>query len=85
MLAVRDISLISLLLRDGDVHPNPGQSFRIAAKLNILGFTPGKHKKTTHRSASFRGLHPAQNGIEASFDDRIHALLEVIKTAIDET
>ncbi|KNH06335.1 hypothetical protein XU18_2840 [Perkinsela sp. CCAP 1560/4] len=41
MRAVRAINLIALLLRAGDVHPNPGPSLRIAQQ-NILGLTPGK-------------------------------------------
>ncbi|KNH04515.1 Tbingi protein [Perkinsela sp. CCAP 1560/4] len=52
MRAVREFNLSSLLLRAGDVHPNPGPTLRIA-QFNILGFTPGKrlsllHKAITH-------------------------------------
>ena len=52
MRAVREFNLSSLLLRAGDVHPNPGPALRIA-QFNILGFTPGKrlsllHKAITH-------------------------------------
>ncbi|KNH04907.1 hypothetical protein XU18_3965 [Perkinsela sp. CCAP 1560/4] len=41
MRAVRAINLIALLLRAGDVHPNPGPSLHVAQQ-NILGLTPGK-------------------------------------------
>ena len=52
MRAARDINLSLLLLRAGDVHPNPGPALRIA-QFNILGFTPGRrlsllHKAITH-------------------------------------
>ncbi|KNH06644.1 hypothetical protein XU18_2545 [Perkinsela sp. CCAP 1560/4] len=45
--AVREFNLSSLLLRAGDVHPNPGPTLRIA-QFNILGFTPGKRLSLLH-------------------------------------
>ena len=49
MRAVRAINLIALLLRAGDVHPNPGPSLHVA-QFNVLGFSPGKKISLLHKA-----------------------------------
>ena len=49
MRAVRAINLIALLLRAGDVHPNPGPSLHVA-QFNVLGFPPGKKISLLHKA-----------------------------------
>ena len=49
MRAVRKFYSLSLLLRAGDVHPNPGPILRIAQQ-NILGLTPGKKVSLLHKA-----------------------------------
>ncbi|KNH04906.1 Tcoingi protein [Perkinsela sp. CCAP 1560/4] len=49
MRAVRKFHSLSLLLRAGDVHPNPGPILRIAQQ-NILGLTPGKKVSLLHKA-----------------------------------
>ena len=38
-----------LLLRAGDVHPNPGPSLHVA-QFNVLGFSPGKKISLLHKA-----------------------------------
>ncbi|KNH04999.1 hypothetical protein XU18_3873 [Perkinsela sp. CCAP 1560/4] len=49
MRAVRAINLIALLLRAGDVHPNPGPSLHVA-QFNVLGFSPEKKISLLHKA-----------------------------------
>ena len=49
MRAVRKFHSLSLLLRAGDVHPNPGPILRIVQQ-NILGLTPGKKVSLLHKA-----------------------------------
>ncbi|KNH05989.1 Endonuclease/exonuclease/phosphatase [Perkinsela sp. CCAP 1560/4] len=49
MRAVSKFHSLSLLLRAGDVHPNPGTILRIAQQ-NILGLTPWKKVSLLHKA-----------------------------------
>ncbi|KNH08324.1 Endonuclease/exonuclease/phosphatase [Perkinsela sp. CCAP 1560/4] len=49
MRAVRKFHSLSLLLRAGDVHPNPGPILLITQQ-NILGLTPGKKVSLLHKA-----------------------------------
>ena len=49
MRAARGLNPVSLLLRAGDVHPNPGPSLRIA-QFNTRGFPAGKRDSLLHKA-----------------------------------
>ncbi|KNH09294.1 hypothetical protein XU18_0572 [Perkinsela sp. CCAP 1560/4] len=87
MRAVREFNLSSLLLRAGDVHPNPGPTLRIA-QFNILGFTPGKRLSLLHKAIThdldvilLQELHIVENEASRLTFDGYQSVSEVVEHA----